>query len=275
MNLGQNQFLLMADIEKAFLKIRYLSRYTKYFKILYSQNLEETPQLYKVLVVLFGLSSSPFILNRTLMYHIQKIVLEEPSLAPFCIKLFEAFYLDDLGISFKTRQEARDFVHNAIKILKMGNFNLTQWVATDSTILEGINKELLKPISNVIEMKNGTSPVEAPQTLCYDSIVTEPTEADPTPLLQNDSVSGLKCLGISYSPKDDKFFFEKDKLQKISEAPIESKRQLLATIPRIFDPLHIVSPLILRGRLLFSECCSNDLNLGWDDPLNDTLLKGI
>ena len=82
-------------------------------------------------------------------------------------------------------------------------------------------------------------------------------------------------MGISYSPKDDKFFFEKDKLQKISEAPIESKRQLLATIPRIFDPLHIVSPLILRGRLLFSECCSNDLNLGWDDPLNDTLLKGI
>ena len=114
-----------------------MPQYTKYFKILYSQNLEETPQLYKVLVVLFGLSSSPFILNRTLMYHIQKIMLEEPSLAPFCIKLFEAFYLDDLGISFKTRQEARDFVHNTIKILKMGNFNLTQWVATDSTILEG------------------------------------------------------------------------------------------------------------------------------------------
>ena len=46
----------------------------------------------------------------------------------------------DLGISFKTKQVARQFVHNAMKILKMGNFNLTQWVATDSTILKGVVK---------------------------------------------------------------------------------------------------------------------------------------
>ena len=62
---------------------------------------------------------------------------------------------------------------------------------------------------------------------------------------------------------------------KLSEATIKTKRQLLATIPRIFEPLHIVSPLILRGRLLFSQCCANDLNLGWDDQLTDTLLKGV
>ena len=62
---------------------------------------------------------------------------------------------------------------------------------------------------------------------------------------------------------------------KLSEATIKTKRQLLATIPRIFDPVYIVSPLILRGRLLFSQCCANDLNLGWDDELPDTLLKGV
>ena len=54
MNLRQNRYLLMADIEKAFLKIRYLPEYTKYFKILYSKNLDENPHLHKVLVVLFG-----------------------------------------------------------------------------------------------------------------------------------------------------------------------------------------------------------------------------
>ena len=245
MNLRQNKYLLMADIEKAFLKIKYLPEYTKYFEILYARNLDKNPQLYKVLVVLFGLASSPFILNRTLMYHIQKIMAEEPSMAPFCIKLFEAFYLDDLGISFKTKAQAKQFVQNSIKILEMGNFNLTQWVATDPSILEGINKELIKPISNSIEMKNGTSMTEAPQTLGYGSVIRESSES--LPVLESDSVSGLKCLGISYSPQNDTFFFEKQKLVNISEAIIETKRQLLATIPRIFDPLQVVSPLILKG----------------------------
>ena len=87
----------------------------------------------------------------------------------------------------------------------MGNFNLTQWVATDPSILEGVDKELIKPLCNVIEMKNGTSLSEAPQTVCYDSVVTEPTESNPTPFLENDSANGLKCLGISYSPKNKNF----------------------------------------------------------------------
>ncbi len=95
------------------------------------------------------------------MYHIQKIMVENQNLAPFCIQLFAAFYLDDLGISFRTKNEGQQFVHKAIKILQMGHFNRTQWVATDTSILEGVNKEFTKPLHNVIEMKNGTSPMEA------------------------------------------------------------------------------------------------------------------
>ena len=115
------------------------------------------------------------------MYHTQRIMVEDQDLAPFCVKLVAAFYLDDLGISFRTKNEAQQFVHKAIKILQMGNFNLTQWVSTDSSILEGVNKEFIKPLNNVIEMKNGNSLLEAPQTFCYDSVVTEPTESNPTP----------------------------------------------------------------------------------------------
>ena len=73
-------------------------------------------------------------------------MVENPNLAPFCIKLFAAFYLDDLGISFRTKNEAKQFVNKAIEILKMGNFNLTQWVATDPSILEGVDKELIKTL---------------------------------------------------------------------------------------------------------------------------------
>ena len=116
MHLRQNQYLLMADIEKAFLRIKYLPEYTKFFKILYSKDLDDRPKVYKVMVTLFGLVSSPFILNRTLLYHLQRMMQEDPDVALLCVKLIEAFYLDDLGASFRSINEAKYFVHNSISI---------------------------------------------------------------------------------------------------------------------------------------------------------------
>ena len=57
-------------------------------------------------------------------------------------------------------------------------------------------------------MKTGTSLAEAPQTLGFNSIV-----ADEEPCLETISNGGLKCLGISYAPTQDNFFFEKEILQ--------------------------------------------------------------
>ena len=69
---------------------------------------------------------------------------EEPTLTNHCINLFHSFYLDDLGISFSSKQAATVFVNSAIHILKLGNFKLAQWVAYDPIILEGIDSELKK-----------------------------------------------------------------------------------------------------------------------------------
>ena len=82
-------------------------------------------------------------------------------------------------------------------------------------------------------------------------------------------------MGISYAPAKDTFFCEKEKLKDLSEVYINTKRQMLATLPRLFDPLQLLSPVILKGRLLFSECCANEFKLGWDDPLPDHLKRGI
>ena len=74
MRLIKGRYLVLSDVEKAFLRIKYLKEFGKYFKILYSENLNEAPKFYKITAVLFGLVSSPFILNRTLLYPIEKVM---------------------------------------------------------------------------------------------------------------------------------------------------------------------------------------------------------
>ena len=243
MRLRKGRYLVLSDIEKAFLRIKYLKEFGKYFKILYSENLNETPKFYKITAVLFGLVSSPFILNRTLLYHIEKVMAENPNLAPFCIKLYNSFYLDDFGNSFNSIQEAKIFVQKAIEILQLGNFRLTQWVSSNPEILQGLEPSLIKPLERDqnIDLRTGTSPEEASNIWgSSDKIIEFGSEAHP---IENSSVKGLKCLGISYNSISDKFFFEKEKLQKISDMKVDTKRDLLKCIPRLFDPIHLLSPL--------------------------------
>ena len=117
MRLRKVRYLVLSDIEKAFLRIKYLKEFGKYFKISYSENLNEAPNFYQITVVLFGIVSSPFILNRTLLYHIEKVMVENPTLAPFCVKLYNSFHLDDFGNSFNSIQEAKNFVQPPIQML--------------------------------------------------------------------------------------------------------------------------------------------------------------
>ena len=75
--------------------------------------------------------------------------------------------------------------------------------------------------------------------------------------------------------KNDMFFFDKFKLEKISQMPVNTKRYLLSTLPRIFDPCHLLSPLILAGRLLFSQCCNPKQPLAWDEQLPSPLREEV
>ena len=80
---------------------------------------------------------------------------------------------------------------------------------------------------------------------------------------------------MSYNPSADQFFFEKTSLDKLANAPITTKRDLISILPQIFDPLFMLAPLILKGRLLFSKCCTKGSSLEWDSILGNELLMEV
>ena len=59
--------------------------------------------------------------------------------------------------------------------------------------------------------------------------------------------------------------FDLTKLGKVEKDAKVTKRTILSSIAKLFDPLGLVSPVIVNAKVLFQEICIE--NLGWDDEL--------
>lgn len=74
-----------------------------------------------------------------------------------------------------------------------------------------------------------------------------------------------QALGILWNVCDDTFHFKID----IPERP-PTRRGILSAVSSVYDPLGLISPFILRGKMMLKRlCCSGCV---WDDPVPDEIL---
>ena len=101
-----------------------------------------------------------------------------------------------------------------------------------------------------------------------DSFASETLEG--TTIGKNSSYT--KVLGIGWDRKRDTLEVN---LSKVSEAncnsSLKTKRAILSTLASIFDPLGLVSPVLVGPKVLFQEMCIDKLD--WDDPLPEAKLS--
>ena len=50
-----------------------------------------------------------------------------------------------------------------------------------------------------------------------------------------------------------------------------TKRGILANLAKVYDPLGLVSPVMLQGKLIYREAC--ELKTSWDAPLQEAVTK--
>ena len=104
---------LVGDIEKAFLKIDIHSQDRKYLRFLWITDIKAfEPQVvtYQFNRVVFGVTSSPFILNAVLRYHLQTYSKNAPE---FVKKMVNSFLVDDLVTSSDSIQDAYELYDKA------------------------------------------------------------------------------------------------------------------------------------------------------------------
>ena len=82
-------------------------------------------------------------------------------------------------------------------------------------------------------------------------------------VLSHDSI---KTLGIFWSPNHDFIHYS---VPIYSEGKSLTKRKALSIISQIFDPMGLIGPIILKGKIIMQQIWN--LKLGWDDQLPNNI----
>ncbi|CAM1305549.1 Uncharacterised protein g4091 [Pycnogonum litorale] len=81
----------------------------------------------------------------------------------------------------------------------------------------------------------------------------------------------MKVLGLAWQPISDTVSFQTSELSHNIQDLIPTRRTLLSTVARIYDPIGLITPYTIAGKILFQEVWK--IGLQWHDPLPCRLVK--
>lgn len=117
-----------ADIAKAFLQISVAPSDRDVLRFLWWDN-QEKIETYRHRRVVFGVSSSPFLLGATIEMHIERNVnsTDYPHRKKIYEKLLKSFYVDDCITSVDSYTDFQIFQNEAVSLLNEAKFDLRKW----------------------------------------------------------------------------------------------------------------------------------------------------
>lgn len=238
----ENKVVIISYIEKAFLNVEVDPQDRDCLRFLWPEDInakELSVNVYRFNRVVFGVNCSPFSLNAVLRYHINGLRKTD---ADFAEKLARSFYVDDLVTGTRDVESGKILFQKAKNHMEKGGFHLRKWKSNDPILAKEFR---------VGESKSGKESVE----------VNEDTYTKET--LGTETSDGKKVLGVTWDMKKDEF--DLTSLAKVDQSAKVTKRKILSTIAKLFDPLGLVSPIIVGFKILFQELCC--LKIGWVDEI--------
>ena len=113
---------IIADIRQAFLNIAVSEEHRDFLRFLWQENQDLI--IYRFLRVLFGLTSSPFLLNGTVQYHMEPYRTENPELTE---KFLRNLYVDDSINGVKSVKEGVEFYKFVKACMRDAAFDMRKW----------------------------------------------------------------------------------------------------------------------------------------------------
>ena len=115
---------------------------------------------YRVTRVVFGVTSSPFLLNATLLKHITSHERRDPELVN---QMLRSLYVDDLSLRLKHVDKAYQLYLNSRDRMAHGGFTLRKWLTNSRPLMEKI-KEMESPREFSIQTEKGSQLDEDDET---------------------------------------------------------------------------------------------------------------
>jgi hypothetical protein len=141
-----------------------------------------------------------------------------------------AFYVDDCLKSVESEVDAITVIEGTKALLAKGGFRLTKFVINDEKLLASISID-----DRAKEVKDFKSNMSS------------------------------KALGVKWNVKTDEFYF----VVELKDDNVTTRRSILSTVSSTFDPLGLVSPVLIVGKILFQD--ATRLKLSWDEQVSDEL----
>lgn len=148
------------------------------------------------------------------------------------------FYVDDLLTGSNDLIELNNKCKDIYSILKSAYFIFRKWVSNDPDAISGLN---LSSISNSV--------------------------------LQLGDTESCKTLGIQWITSSDTLHYNVEHLIDVNSNVFITKRHILSVIVQIYDPLGLLSPFIITGKIIIK--CLWRLKTTWDTPVNPELEKSF
>ncbi|XP_049294150.1 uncharacterized protein LOC125769458 [Anopheles funestus] len=186
-------------------------------------------QIFELNTVTYGLSPSSFLATRTLL---QLADDEGAHYLNAQAALKRNFYVDDLIGGANTVEDTFRLRQELSDLLAKGGFELRKWTSNHLGVLSGLSADQIGTLSSLQFIPNET----------------------------------VKTLGISWKPESDELCFDSN---VCVESTSSTKRSILSCIAKMYDPLGLIAPVLVRAKLLMQELWL--LKSGWDDPVPEQI----
>ncbi|XP_068738177.1 uncharacterized protein [Montipora capricornis] len=236
---------ISGDIEKAFLNISVDPRDRDYLRFLWVDDTgskHPNLQVYRFARVAFGISSSPFLLNATIRHHLTSTDLPEE----FVDCVLKSLYVDD----FVGGEDSGDLVFETFKNLKSsfksGGFNMRKWVSNSTLVQKRIEEHERE---SPLDVEISTKPVEE----CKIQEEDQTFSSSQFRAKGNPCSVRCKVLGIGWDTESDMFSLNlASPIETNNGCPI-TKRSILAATSKLYNPLGILSPVIILWKIIFQS----------------------
>ena len=133
-----------------------------------------------------------------------------------------------------------------------GGFNLRKWTSNSSELM-------LRIVQAESQSPTGVATTQASNEDKWRQFIVGNSNFQP------------KLLGVGWNSCSDEFSFGFSELIDQVDKLSPSRRSLLKVAASIFDPLGIISPFVIRLKMLFQTLCCQRAD--WDQPLEGDYLK--
>ena len=245
-----HRVVVTADIEKAFLMVAMARKDRDVLRFLWVDDVfSDQPSLVQLRFarVVFGVSSSPFLLNATIRHHLEQYREVQPRLVE---KLSKAAYVDDIITGTDNEEEAHQLFTRSKEMLKEGGFNLRKFCSNSTLLQMKIDSQ---------EVHDKSVPTQTDETYASSTLGSA----------QSARTGERKVLGVRWDLATDQLVMSLEDVASAASDLEPTKRAIVSLVGKMYDPLGLLSPIVVQLKIFIQELC--EAKLDWDQQLTGQL----